>query len=236
MIPQKKIMTKIHFFLHMSKKSCNFAPRMEVKVTIENGNIARIYTMQGELFCSLELPLEKGKITNEWMAHRLDHLFYEDYKSADKLDIIAFVIKECKKEGFIPRLYFDDEQSRQNIGALIRQVRLQRGLKARDVAMMVGIAAPNYCHIESGQTSPTYKTIMRIFDVLDIHMNIQPADLAPVNVEERAEEERNAAWEIEQKRLIAQVRKEHPKMLTWSAKRVKETKYFKQLVREYKGN
>jgi hypothetical protein len=77
---------------------------------------------------------------------------------------------------------------------------------------------------------------MRIFDVLDIHMNIQPADLAPVNVEERAEEERNAAWQIEQKRLIAQVRKEHPKMLLWSAKRVKESSYYKQLVREYKGN
>ena len=173
----------------MSEKKCTFAPnfwRMEVKVTLENGNIARIYTMQGELFCSLELPPEKGKITHEWMANRLDHLFYEDYKSADKLDIIAFVIKQCKKEGFTPRLYFDDEQSRQNIGALIRQVRLQRGLKARDVAMLVGIAAPNYCHIESGQTSPTYKTLVRIADVLDIRMDSIPAETTPINIEERA--------------------------------------------------
>lgn len=209
---------------------------MEVKVTIENGNIARIYTMQGELFCSLELPLEKGKITNEWMAHRLDHLFYEDYKSADKLDIIAFVIKECKKEGFIPRLYFDDEQSRQNIGALIRQVRLQRGLKARDVAMMVGIAAPNYCHIESGQTSPTYKTLMRIFDVLDIHMNIQPVDLAPVNVEERAEEERKKEREELEKQLVAQVRKEHRKLINSSANYIMKTKYFKEKIKELENS
>ena len=205
---------------------------MEVKVTIENGNIARIYTMQDELFCSLELPPEKGKLTYELMAHCLDNLFYEDYKSAYKLDIIAFVIKECKKEGFVPRLYYDDEQRRQNIGALIRQVRLQRGLKARDVAMMVGIAAPNYCHIESGQTSPTYKTLLRIADVLDIQLNILPATPAPVNVEERAETEREKAAEAERKRLVAQVRKEHYYMSYWSAKRVMETKYYKQLARE----
>jgi hypothetical protein len=73
---------------------------------------------------------------------------------------------------------------------------------------------------------------MRIFDVLDIHMNIQPADLAPINVEERAEEERKKEREKLEKQLVAQVRQEHPKMLTWSAKRVMETKYFKQLVKD----
>ena len=219
----------------MSEKMCTFAPkfwRMDVKVNIENGNIARIYTTQGELFCSLELPPEKGKITNDWMAHRLDHLFYEDYKSADKLDIIAFVIKQCKKEGFTPRLYFDDEQSRQNIGALIREVRLQRGLKARDVAMLVGIAAPNYCHIESGQTSPTYKTLVRIADVLDIRLDILPTETTLINIEERAETAREKEREALEKQLVAQVRKEHPHLISRSANYVKGTKYFKQLLRE----
>ena len=205
---------------------------MEVKVNIENGNIVRIYTMQGELFCSLELPPEKGKITHEWMAHRLDHLFYEDYKSADKLDIIAFVIKQCKKEGFTPRLYFDGEQSRQNIGALIRQVRLQRGLKARDIAMLVGIAAPNYCHIESGQTSPTYKTLVRITDVLDIHLDILPVETTPINIEERAQTAREKEREALEKQLVAQVRKEHRELMNHSANYVKKTKYYRQLVKE----
>ena len=145
-------------------------------------------------------------------------------------------MKRCKHEGFTPRLYFEETEERQNIGSLIREVRIKRGVSSKDVAMLVGLAAPNYSRIESGLTSPTYKTLVRIFDVLDIHMDIQPADLAPINVEERAEEERNAAWEIEQKRLIAQVRKEHPKMLLWSAKKVMESSYYKQLVREYKGN
>lgn len=205
---------------------------MDVKVNIENGNIARIYTVQGELFCSLELPPEKGKIINDWMAHRLDHLFYEDYKSADKLDIIAFVIKQCKKEGFTPRLYFDDEQSRQNIGALIREVRMQRGLKARDVAMLVGIAAPNYCHIESGHTSPTYKTLVRIADVLDIRLDSIPADTTPINIEERAETAREKEREALEKQLVAQVRKEHRELMNHSANYVKKTKYYKQLISE----
>ena len=219
----------------MSEKSSTFAPkswRMEVKVTIENGNIARIYTTQGELFCSLELPPEKGKITNDWMAYRLDHLFYEDYKSADRLDIIAFVIKQCKKEGFTPRLHFDDEQSRQNIGALIRQVRLQRGLKARDVAMLVGLAAPNYCHIESGQTSPTYKTLVRIADVLDIRLDILPTETTPINIEERAETAREKEREALEKQLVAQVRKEHRELMNHSVNYVKKTKYYKQLKKE----
>jgi len=101
---------------------------------------------------------------------------------------------------------------------------------------LVGLAAPNYSRIESGLTSPTFKTLMRIFDVLDIHMDIQPADITPINVEERAQAERNAAWKIEQKRLIAQVRKEHPKMLLWPAVKVMETKYYKELLKTHKAD
>lgn len=217
----------------MSKESCIFAPnywRMDVKINIVNENIVQVFTMDDEHVCSFELPCEKGKLTYSYMATRIEHLFYDDIKSADVLNAIAYVVKHCKHEGFTPRLYFEETDSRQNVGSLIREVRIKRGISSNDVAMLVGLAAPNYSRIESGLTSPTYKTLMRIFDVLDIHMNIQLADLAPVNVEERAEEERNAAWEIEQKRLIAQVRKEHPSMWWWSAKRVMESSYYKQLI------
>ena len=210
--------------------------RMDVKINIVNENIVQVFTMEDEHVCSFELPYEKGKLTYSYMATRIEHLFYDDIKSADVLNAIAYVAKRCKHEGFTPRLYFEETEERQNIGSLIREVRIKRGISSKDVAMLVGLAAPNYSRIESGLTSPTYKTLMRIFDVLDIQMNIQSADHAPINVEERAEEERNAAWEIEEKRLIAQVRKEHPKMLLWSAKRVKESSYYQQFVREYKGN
>ena len=209
---------------------------MDVKTKIINENIVQVFTMEDEHVCSFELPSEKGKLTYSYMAMRIEHLFYDDIKSADILSAIVYVVKRCKRGGFMPRLYFVEAEERQHIGSLIREVRMKRGLSSKDVAMLVGLAAPNYSRIESGLTSPTYKTLMRIFDVLDIHMDIQPADLAPVNVEERIEEERKAAWEIEQKRIIAQVRKEHPKMLTWSAKRVMETKYYKELVRELTQN
>jgi transcriptional regulator with XRE-family HTH domain len=209
---------------------------MDVKVNIVNENIVQVFTMKDEHVCSLELPSENGKLTYSYMATRIEHLFYDDIQSADVLNAIAYVVKCCKHEGFTPRLYFEETDSRQNVGSLIREVRIKRGISSKDVAMLVGLAAPNYSRIESGLTSPTYKTLMRIFDVLDIHIDIQPADITPINIEERAQAERNAAWKIEQKRLIAQVRKEHPIMLTWSAKRVKESSYYQQLVREYKGN
>ena len=209
---------------------------MDINVNIVNENIVQVFTMKDEHVCSLELPCESGKLTYSYMATRIEHLFYDDVKSANVLNAIVYVVKRCKHEGFTPRLYFEETEERQNIGSLIREVRMKRGISSKNVAMLVGLAAPNYSRIESGLTSPTFKTLMRIFDVLDIHMDIQPADITPINVEERAEEERNAAWEIEQKRLIAQVRKEHPKMLLWSAKRVKESSYYQQLVREYKGN
>ena len=208
---------------------------MDVKVKIVNDNIVQVFTMEDEYFCSFILPHESTKFTYSIMATRIEHLFYDDIKSADRIDVISYVVKHCKREGFTPRLVFDNEEERQNIGALIREVRLKRGLVAKDVAMLVGIAAPNYSHIESGQTSPTYKTLQRIADVLDIHLNIQPIIPTPINVEERAEAEREAEWEVERKRLIAQVRKEHFNMLHWSAKRVMESSYYKQLVKELKN-
>lgn len=210
--------------------------RMEVKINIVNENIVQVFTMEDEHVCSFELPCEKGKLTYSYMATRIEHLFYDDIKSADVLNAIAYVVKRCKHEGFTPRLYFEETEERQNIGSLIREVRMKRGVSSKDVAMLVGLAAPNYSRIESGLTSPTYKTLMRIFDVLDIHMNIQPADLAPINIEERAETAREKEREALEKRLVAEVRKEHPKMNYWSARRVKETKYFKELLREYKGD
>ena len=219
----------------MSKKSSTFAPhlwRMDVKVKIVNDNIVQVFTMEDEHFCSFVLPRETAKLTYPVMATRIEHLFYDDIKSADCIDVISYVVKHCKREGFVPRLVFDNEEERQNIGAMIREVRLKRGLAAKDVAMLVGIAAPNYSHIENGQTSPTYKTLLRIADVLDIHLNTEPATPAPINVEERAEAEREEAAKAEQKRLIAQVRKEHPKMLLWSAKRVMESSFYKQLLKE----
>lgn len=209
---------------------------MDVKIKIVNESVVQVFTMEDELFCTFVLPPERGKLTYEWMATRIEHLFYDDIKSVDRIDVIAYVVKHCKREGFTPRLVFEDEDVRQNIGAIIRDARLKRGLVAKDVAMLVGIAAPNYSHIESGQTSPTYKTLLRIFDVLDIRLNIEPTTPAPVNVEERAEAERAKAAEAEKKRLIAQVRKEHFNMIHWSAKRVMESSYYKQLAREAKND
>ena len=209
---------------------------MEVTVKIVNENIVQVFTMADEHVCSFELPCENGKLTYSYMATRIEHLFYDDIKSADVLNAIAYVVKHCEREGFTPHLYFEETEERQKIGTFIREVRMKRGLSSKDVAMLVGLAAPNYSRIESGLTSPTYKTLMRIFDVLDIYVNMQPSDLIPVNIEERTQAERNAAWQIEQKRLIAQVRKEHPKMLLWSAKRVRETKYYKELLREHKDD
>ena len=205
---------------------------MDVKVKIVNENIVLVFTMNDEHFCSFILPRETAKFTYSVMATRIEHLFYDDIKSADRIEVISYVVKHCMREGFVPHLFFENEDTHPNIGTLIREARLKRGLAAKDVAMLVGIAAPNYSHIENGQTSPTYKTLLRIFDVLDIHLNIQPETPAPINVEERAEAEREKAAEDEQKRLIAQVRKEHYNMLHWSAKRVMETKYYKQLARE----
>ena len=211
---------------------------MDVKINIVNENIVQVFTMEDEHVCSFELPCEKGKLTYSYMATRIEHLFYDDIKSADILSAIIYVAKRCKREGFMPRLYFEEAERRQHIGSLIREVRMKRGLSSKDVAMLVGLAAPNYSRIESGLTSPTFKTLMRIFDVLDIHMDIQPADITPinVNVEERAQAERNAAWQIERKRIIAQVRKEHPKMLLWPAVKVMETKYYKELLKTHKAD
>lgn len=206
--------------------------RMDVKVKIVNKNIVQVFTMEDELFCSFILPRETAKFTYPVMATRIEHLFYDDIKSADRIEVISYVVKHCMREGFVPHLFFENEDTHQNIGTLIREARLKRGLAAKDVAMLVGIAAPNYSHIENGQTSPTYKTLLRIFDVLDIHLNIQPETPAPINVEERAEAEREKEAEAERKRLVAQVREDYPYMLHWSREHVMKSPQYKKLLNE----
>jgi transcriptional regulator with XRE-family HTH domain len=54
------------------------------------------------------------------------------------------------------------------IGLALQDVRLEKGLKKIDVSTNSGIAAPVISDIENGKTVPTYATIFKICEALDV--------------------------------------------------------------------
>lgn len=52
----------------------------------------------------------------------------------------------------------------------IKQLRIQKGIKQIDLASAVGIDDSSLRRIESGRTSPTLKTLIRIADALNVEV------------------------------------------------------------------
>lgn len=57
----------------------------------------------------------------------------------------------------------------------IKQLRMQKGIKQVDLAYAIGIDDSSIRRIESGRTSPTLKTLIRIAGAL----NVEVQDLLP---------------------------------------------------------
>lgn len=69
----------------------------------------------------------------------------------------------------------DDRRVDNELGRLLREVRLRRGLSQEAVALRAGLAVFTYARIERGRSAnPTLRTSLRILEVLDI----RPEELA----------------------------------------------------------
>lgn len=64
-------------------------------------------------------------------------------------------------------------------GARVRRVRVERGLSQEELAEMVGTGQPNISRIEHAATSPTYTTMAKIAQVLDVEFTIPPRPNEP---------------------------------------------------------
>ena len=63
-----------------------------------------------------------------------------------------------------------------DLGALVREVRLHRGLTQEGLAREVGVRRQWVVQVERGTGNPNWLTLRRLLDVLDLHVDISPAE------------------------------------------------------------
>lgn len=66
----------------------------------------------------------------------------------------------------------------QNIGKIIRKMRKLSGLNQAELAQMAGVGKTSIFDVEKGKTTVRFDTLLKIFKVLNIKIDIK----APVNV------------------------------------------------------
>lgn len=59
----------------------------------------------------------------------------------------------------------------QNLGSLLKSLRIERGLKQSDVAERVGVSTQHYSRIERGEYIPSLQTFFSLVEMFDIDIS-----------------------------------------------------------------
>ena len=65
----------------------------------------------------------------------------------------------------------ESERPQPALGLAIRQLRIKRGAKQKDIAVATGLTRRTLSHIEHGKANPTWATVRDIADALEISMS-----------------------------------------------------------------
>ena len=57
---------------------------------------------------------------------------------------------------------------RKVLGARIRELRKRKGISQENLAELVGVEPPSICNIETGRNYPTFQTLEKIVNVLEL--------------------------------------------------------------------
>lgn len=70
-----------------------------------------------------------------------------------------------------------------NLGQNIKKIRLEKRMNQVDLALACDFKKPNMQRIEAGNTNPTFKTLLKIANALEVHV----ADLVKFELNSAAE-------------------------------------------------
>lgn len=120
-------------------------------------NEVEVVAPDGEVFTVLcPIGAYTNKETQAIELHWLESLFDKNF-SADKEEMINSIWREAMQfaiaGGIIGISTGTRHKDRARIGERIRQIRMDRGMEARDLARLAGIDAANLCRIENGKYS-----------------------------------------------------------------------------------
>src|SRR5690606_89485 len=132
------------------------------KVIFLDSTTIEVVANDGEKFIlNTYLPVHYTK--QKSIAHSLSKHFNENF-SDDKLNMIYRVLmKMMAEEGFSFSYEGSDRsKERERIGAKIRQLRENKGMEAKQLAVITNIDASNLCRIEQGKYSVGFDILTRI--------------------------------------------------------------------------
>lgn len=120
-------------------------------------NEVEVIAPDGEVFTVLcQIGAYTNKETQAIELHWLESLFDKNF-SADKEEMINAILRESMQfaigGGIIGISTGTRHKDRARIGERIRQIRMDRGMEARDLARLAGVDAANLCRIENGKYS-----------------------------------------------------------------------------------
>lgn len=106
------------------------------------------------------------------IAHSLANYFDECF-SDDKSSMIYWVLMKTMGNGFA--FYYKKSElnvERERIGAKIRQLRENRGMEAKQLAILTNIDAANLCRIEQGRYSVGFDILTKISQALGVKVDL----------------------------------------------------------------
>ena len=152
------------------------ATETKSRATIIDEKRVEVITQDGEKFCILSrLGTYCDDEYKQYMLHLIefifDHNFAEDKETMINRIYRDFILNAVPSMGI-------DEGNRYNerirIGKRIKELREEKRMEARDLALLAGIDAANLSRIEQGKYSTGIEMLSRIANILDAHVDIVP--------------------------------------------------------------
>ena len=142
------------------------------KVVFINSTTINVITCDGEKFI-LTSHVSVSKVEQHKISKRLEASFKKRF-SNDKLKMIYCVLMDMMtNEGFsFSCVGSDRSEERERIGKKIRELRENKDLEARHLALMAGIDAANLSRIENGKYSVGFDILTKIANVLDVKIDL----------------------------------------------------------------
>lgn len=142
------------------------------KVTFLDSTTIEVVAKDGEKFIlRTYLPVHHTKKNS--IALSLAKQFDDNF-SDDKSSMVYWVLMKMMAEDNFSFSYESSDRSkeRERIGAKIRQLREEKGMEAKQLAVMTNIDASNLCRIEQGKYSVGFDILTKISQALGVKVDL----------------------------------------------------------------
>ena len=149
-----------------TKSRAQILDRQTVEVQTPDGELFTIYS---------DLAKYDSDEYKNYVLHLIEFIFDRNF-SEDKETMISRIQREFLLNA-VPSMGMDSgnrQDERVRIGKRIRELREQKRMEARDLAILAGIDAANLSRIEQGKYSTGVDILSRICIILDVHLDLTP--------------------------------------------------------------